>query len=236
MDRILVVVFNDASKAFEGRDALKELHHEDEMTLYAYAIITKKPDGTCIVNEEDDRAGLKTAIGSSIGALIGLLGGPPGFAIGTVAGFLTGVTAYLNTSRVSADFVDEVSKALTPGKFALVADVDEDWTRWIDLRMEELGGAIYRYAPSDVKRAAHEDEVAAMKTHLASLKAEHAQAGADRKAKLYEKINQLDTKIQQQLEKAKKRREEEEHAAKARAEVLKTKASASKEKEAEVHV
>lgn len=235
MNCILVVIFNEASKAFKARDALKGLHHEDEITLYAYAIITKNPDGTCTVNEEDDRAGLKTALGSSIGALIGLLGGPPGVALGTVAGFLTGVTAYLDTSRVSAEFVDEVSKQLKPGKFALLAEVDEDWTRWLDLRMEELGGAIYRYAPSEVKHAAHEDEIAAMKAHLASLKAEHAQSTADRRAKLFEKINQLDTKIQQQLEKQKKRREEKERQAKARAEILQAKTSA-KEKGAEIHV
>lgn len=225
MNRILVVVFNDASKAFEARDALEGLHHEDVITLYSYAIITKNPDGTCTVNEEDDRAQLKTALGSSIGALIGLLGGPPGFAIGTVAGFLGGVVAYLDTARVSATFVDEVSKELKPGKFALVAEIDEDWTRWLDIRMEELGGAIYRYAPSDVKHAAHRDEITALKADRAHLKAEHAASSAERKARLNERIAQLDTKIQQKLEKAKERREQQERHEKAKAEVLKDKAS-----------
>jgi uncharacterized membrane protein len=235
MDRILVVIFSETDKVFEGRDALRDLAHEDLLTLYAYAIITKKPDGKVVVNEEDDRAALKTALGSSIGALIGLLGGPPGFAIGTAAGFLAGVTAYLDTSRVSATFVDEVSKELSPGKFALVAEVNEDWTSWLDLRMEELGGAVYRYAPSDVKRGMHEDEIASMKADLALLKAEHAEASADRKAKLYEKINQLEAKLQQQLEKAKERREEAERRAKAKADVLKAKASSTKEKAEATH-
>lgn len=234
MDRILVVIFSDASKAFEARDALKGFHREDVITLYSYAIITKKPDGTCVVNEEDDRAGLKTALGSSIGALIGLLGGPPGFALGTVVGFLGGVTAYLDTARVTADFVDEVSKELTPGKFALVAEIEEDWTRWVDLRMEELSGVVYRYVPADVKHAAHEEELAAMKADLAVLKAEHGEARAERRVKLYERINQLETKIQQHLEKEKKRREESEDRAKAKAAMLKAKASTGKE--AETHV
>ena len=233
MDRILVVVFGEPHEVFEGRDSLKDLDREDLLTLYTYAIITKNPDGTVVVNEEDDRAGLKTALGSSIGALVGLLGGPAGFAISTAAGFLTGVTAYLDTSRVSAAFVDEVSKELTPGKFALLAEVDEGWTAWLDLRMQELGGVIYRYALSAVRHAVHEEEAASMKADLAQLKAEHEQAKADWKAKLYEKINQLDTKIQQQLEKAKKRREEDEDRAKAKAGILEAKASASKEKAAE---
>jgi len=232
MNRILVVVFGEASKAFEARDALKGFDHEDILTLYAHAIITKNPDGTCTVNEEQDRAALKTVLGSSIGALIGLLGGPAGFAFGAAAGFLTGVTAYLDTARVSATFVDEVSRELTPGKFALVAEIDEDWTRWIDLRMEELGGVIYRYAPSEVKHAAHKEEIAALKAELAQLRAEHAEASADRQAKLYETINQLETRIEQQMEKAKQRRREQQRQAKAKAEILDAKAERLKAKAA----
>lgn len=225
MNRILVVIFNEPSKVFEGRDALKGFDREDVLTLYAYAIIEKKPDGTTVVNEESDRQGLKTLLGGSIGALIGLLGGPAGVAIGTMAGFLTGVTAYLDSSGVSAEFVDEVSRELKPGKFALVAEIEEDWTRWVDLRMEELGGAVHRYALSDVKHAAHSDEITAMKADLALMKAEHAQASTERKAKLHEKINRLETKIQQRLEKVKQQRELNEAKAQARANVLKEKAA-----------
>jgi len=227
MDRILVVVFSDASKTFEGRDALKDLDQEDLLTLYAYAIITKTPEGKVVVNEEKDRVGLKTIAGTSLGSLIGLFGGPVGFGIGAVAGFLSGLIADLDNAGVSTGFVDDVSRELTPGKFVLVAEVDEDWTSWLDLRMTELGGVVYRYAPSDVKHSSHEAEIAAMKANIAMLKAEHQEASADRKAKLYEKINQLDTKIQQHLENEKKRREEAERRAKAKAEMLKAKASAA---------
>ena len=227
MDRILVVVFSDASKTFEGRDALKDLDHEDLLTLYAYAVITKTPEGKVVVNEEKDRVGLKTVAGTSLGSLIGLFGGPVGFGVGAVAGFLTGLIADLDNAGVSTEFVDDVSRELTPGKFALVAEVDEDWTSWLDLRMTELGGVVYRHAPSDVKHSSHQAEIASMKANIAMLKAEHQEASADRKAKLYEKINQLDTKIQQHLENEKKRREEAERRAKAKAEMLKAKASAA---------
>jgi len=227
MDRILVVVFSEASKTFEGRDALKDLDQEDLLTLYAYAVITKTPEGKVVVNEEKDRVGLKTVAGTSLGSLIGLFGGPVGFGVGAVAGFLTGLIADLDNAGVSTEFVDDVSRELTPGKFALVAEVDEDWTSWLDLRMTELGGVVYRYAPSDVKHSSHQAEIASMKANLAALKAEHGQARADRKTKLYDKINQLDTKIQQHLENEKKRREEAERRAKAKADMLKAKASAA---------
>ena len=67
--------------------------------------------------------------------------------------------------------------------------------------------------------------LAAMKADLAQIKAEHAKAQADRKAKLQEKINQLDSKIQTQLQNAKDRREATQRRAQAKVQVLKDKAA-----------
>jgi len=233
MDRVLVVVFSEASEALKARDALKSLDREDVLTLYAYAVITKQPDGTCLVNDEHDLGEAKTLLGTGLGSLIGLLGGAAGVAVGAVAGSLTGITAALEKSRVSAEFLDEVSKELTPGKCALVAEVDEEWSKWVDLCMEELRGTVYRYTLSEVKKAEHAADVAVMKADLALLKAEHAEAEANRQAKLHERINQLETKIQQRLEKEKEQREEADRRDRAKAEILKARASATKAKAAE---
>ena len=230
MDRMLVVIFSEIGKAFEGRDALKSLDRDDSITVYASAIITKNADGTSIVNEQDDPGVRRTLLGTCLGSLIGLLGGPTGVAIGAAAGSLAGATADLDNARIGADFVDEVSRQLTPGKFALVAEIDEEWTPWVNLRMEELGGVVYRRALSDAKHAANAEDVAAMKADLAQMKAEHAQARADHKAKLLEKINQLDTKIQRQLQMAKERREIAEAKDQEKVKVLEVKAARAREK------
>jgi len=42
MNRMLVVVFNNGSDAYKGREALQELDREGSITAYAYAVITKK--------------------------------------------------------------------------------------------------------------------------------------------------------------------------------------------------
>jgi uncharacterized membrane protein len=228
MNRMLVVVFGNESKAYEGRRALQDLDRDGSITAYAYAVITKNPDGTSSVKEGDDSGPLGTLVGTSVGSLIGLLGGPVGLAIGAGAGLLGGVIADLDNARISQDFVDDVSKQLTPGRVALVAEIDEEWTTPVDLRMESLGGIVFRRALSDVRDTANSEEIAAMKADLAQMKAEHAQAKADRKAKLQEKINQLDSKIQQQLQNAKERREAAEFRAQAKAKLLKVKAAAAR--------
>jgi len=236
MDRMLVVVFDTESKAYEGKKAILELENEGSIVVYGYAVVAKNANGTTTVKQSDDPGPLGTLVGTSLGSLIGLLGGPAGLAIGAAVGVLAGGTADLHNARIGDDFVDDVSTELLPNKFAVVAEIQEDWTTPVDLRMEAIGGTVFRRALSDVNHTVHNEDIAAMKADIAQMRAEHAKARADRKAKIQEKINQLDSKIQARLEKAKERRETAERQAKAKVEILKTKADALKAKAAETHV
>jgi len=228
MDRMLVVVFDSESKAYEGKKALLQLDREGSVGVYAYAVVAKNANGVVDVKQGDDSGPLGTLVGTSLGSLIGLLGGPVGLAIGATAGLAAGATADLNNARIGADFIDDVTKVLLPGKVAVVAAIDEDWTTPVDTRMELIGGIVFRRALSAVEETVNDKEVAAIKADIAQFKAEHAQAHADRKAKLQEKINQLDSKLQAQLQHAKERRQAAEREAQAKVQILKAKAAAAK--------
>jgi uncharacterized membrane protein len=224
---MLVVVFNNESDAYEGKNALVRLDDEGSISVYGYAVITKNSDGTASVKQGDDAGPLGTLVGTSLGSLIGLLAGPAGVAIGAAAGMGAGSAVDVDNARVGDDFIDDVTKQLLPNRTALVAEIEEDWTTPVDTRMEASGGTVYRRALSDVTHQVNHEDVAAMKADLAQLKAEHAQAKADRKAKLETKINQLDSKIQAQLQKAKEKHQEVEREAQAKAQVLKSKAASA---------
>ncbi|HET9308182.1 MAG TPA: DUF1269 domain-containing protein [Candidatus Sulfotelmatobacter sp.] len=230
MDRMLVVVFDNETKAYEGKKALLQLDGEGSISVYAYAVLAKHADGTATAKQGDDSGPIGSLVGTSFGSFIGLLGGPIGLAIGASAGLAIGAAADLNNARIGEDFIDDVAKTLVPNRVAVVAEIEEDWTTPVDTRMEAIGGSVFRRTLSDVKQTIHEENVAAMKADLAQMKAEHAKAHADRKAKLQEKINRLDSKIQAQLQNAKDRREALERQAQAKAQVLKAKADAAKAK------
>ncbi|HMD77774.1 MAG TPA: DUF1269 domain-containing protein [Terracidiphilus sp.] len=236
MDRMLVVVFDTEVKTYEGRNALLHLENEGSIAVFAYAVVAKNADGTTTVKQGDDSGPFGTLVGTSLGSLIGLLGGPTGLAIGATVGLLAGSAADLNNARIGGDFIDDVTRELLPGKFAVLAEVQEEWTTPVDVRMEAIDGKVFRRSLSDVKHTVDEEETAAMKADLAQMKAEFAKAHADRKAKLQEKINQLDAKIEARLENARERRHAAELQAKAKVEALKAKAAALKSKAAEVHV
>src|SRR5579864_2793898 len=230
MDRMLVVVFDNETKAYEGKEALLRLDSEGSISVYAYAVLAKHADGTATVKQGDDSGPIGSLVGTSFGSLIGLLGGPVGLAIGASAGLAVGAAADLNNARIGDDFIDDVTRVLLPNRVAVVAEIEEDWTTPVDTRMEAIGGSVFRRALSDVKQTIHEENVAAMKADLAQMKAEHAKAHADRKAKLQEKINQLDSKIQAQLQRAKDGREAAERQAQAKVRVLEAKAATAKSK------
>jgi len=235
MERMLVVVFENESKANEGAKTLRQLEVHNHITVYRHAVVVKNPDGSLTVRESDGRGPFALLIGTALGSLIGALGGLPGIGIGGTVGLVAGGAVDLNNAWVAGDFVDDVAKALLPNRAAIVAEIEEDATGPVDTQMKAIGGTVFRRALSEVERTMDGAHIAAIQAELAQKKAEHAQAHAERKAKLQEQINQLDSKLQVLLQKAKERREAAEREARAKAERLETKAEDAKAKAAKTH-
>ncbi len=236
MDRMLVVVFDNESKAHEGMQVLQQLDGDGSISVYGHAVLVKNPDGTTMVRQSDDRGPFGTLVGTLLGSLIGLLGGPTGFAIGAAVGFVGGATADLNKVRIGDDFIVDVARVLLPNRAAVVAEIEEDLTTPLDARMEVIGGTVFRRAVSEVKHTIHDEHIAAIKADLALKTAEHAKADADRKARLQENINELESKLQAWLEEDIERRQAAEREAQAKAEILKAKAAVAKARAAETHI
>jgi len=208
MEKMLVVVFENESGTYEGSRALKQLDAEGSITIHAEAVIKKDSNGKVSVMQAGDDFPVRTVGGTAIGSLIGLLGGPIGLGIGAVAGALAGSIGDLYVAGVNADFLDDVSAALTPGKCAVVADISEEWVTPVDSRMEAVGGVVFRTPKSTVEDDQRARDVAELKDEIAQLKAEHAQARAERKAKLQTRIDALNSKLQEKLDQAKQRSEQ----------------------------
>jgi uncharacterized membrane protein len=196
MNKMIVTVFNDESRAYEGVKALAELHGEGSLTLYATAVITKDSKGVVSVKQTDDQGPLGTVLGFATGSLIGLLGGPVGLAIGAAAGAVGGSVYDLAQLGVGEDFVAEVSQYLSTGKVAVVAEIDEEWVTPLDTRMEGLGGIVFRRARGEFIDAQIEREIAADKAEIANLKAEYNQALGEAKARLKAKLVAAQNRLQ----------------------------------------
>ena len=210
MERMLVVVFDNEKKTYEGSRALAALDSEGSISVYAEAVIEKNDDGTVVIKQIGEDFPISTFSGTAIGALIGALGGPIGLAVGAVGGAVAGSIWDLSRAGVNAEFLDDVSAKLTPGKWAIVSEISEEWVTPVDTRMETLGGTVFRISRNDVADEQDARDAAAIKADIAQLKEEQAKSRAEQKAKLQTKIDDLNKKLNAKQEQAKQRLEQRE--------------------------
>ena len=228
MERMLVVVFENELKAYDGSKALRALDSEGSISIHSEAVIKKNDDGTVTIKQEGGDFPIRTVGGTAVGALIGLLGGPIGVVVGAVGGTLAGGAWDISRAGVDADFLNEVSAKLTLGKWAVVSEISEDWVTPVDTQMEAIGGTVFRTARKSVEHEQYAKDVAAIKADIAQLKAEQSKSRADQKAKLQTKIDNLNKKLHTKLEKAKETSKQQEKEAKAKVDALEKKAAKAK--------
>lgn len=203
MSKMLVVVFDEESKAFEASRALLQLHAEGSISAYAGAIIARDEDGRISVKDDIDEGPIGTALGMMTGALVGMFAGPQGAILGAAMGSVMGATADLINLGVGVDFVDEVGTELEPGKVALVAEISEYWTTPVDTRMEELGGTVIRRNRLDVEDEQIQREIDAAKADYEALKAEIKASNEENKARLKSKLDAAKAKLEASADRAK---------------------------------
>jgi uncharacterized membrane protein len=205
MEKMLVVVFDNEKKAYDATRALNQLDSEGSVTVHAETVIAKSNDGTVTVKKEADEFPVRTVTGTAIGSLIGLLGGPIGVGFGAAAGTIAGAMDEIYFAGVDDDFIMDISSHLTNGKYAVLADVSEEWVTPIDTKMEELGGTVFRTAKKNFEADQWAKDTAATNLEIDQLKTEMAKARADRKAKLQSKIDALNKKLETKQMKANER-------------------------------
>jgi uncharacterized membrane protein len=159
MRNYISVVFSSSTKAYEGLHALWTLDGYGDVTVHGTAVVHRDGWGNLSVDTKETHPALATAVGVGIGTLLGALAGPAGLAVGAAGGAAigaaTGGAVGLTADAIRADSRDqagaETAFVLGNGQSAVIADVSEDSISWIDDRMRELGGTVYRRPKGDVE-------------------------------------------------------------------------------------
>jgi uncharacterized membrane protein len=195
MSKFVVIIFPSEKTAYEGTSALKQLHAEGTLSLYAMAVLAKEANGNIVTRQAVDEGPLGFAVGTLVGGLLGLLGGPIGGALGMSAGAFLGSISDAFDIGFRADFIEAASSRLAPGKAAVVAEIGEDWIAPLDMRMQTLGGEVVRQWRSDFEDAQIERLVRERQAELAELKREFDRAGAEAKTALKKRLDEARAKL-----------------------------------------
>jgi len=240
MSTFAVVVFPDEKRAYEGLRAYRELHAEGILTVYGTAVVQRDAQGALSILKRKDQGPLGTGVGALLGGVIGLFGGPVGAAIGLLGGAVAGGVRDCVHLEVSDEFLHRIEVDLTPGKFAVIAEVSEEWGAPLDTRMEALGAKVMREERETFEDDLLEKRVNVRKAALARRKAERAQRKAERTAeRAGAKANSMEVllaadigdelwKLENMAEKAAKRLDAAKQELDAKLEALQAQASGAK--------
>jgi uncharacterized membrane protein len=205
MSKFVVVVLPDEVKAYEGSRAFAALHSEGSLSVYSVAVVSKDKNGQIHVKSVSESGPLGIAVGALIGGLVGVLGGPPGVLAGVAGGAIIGGFSDLFNLGLSSKFIEKVSLQLTPGKTAVIAEVDEGWETPLDSRMAAIGGTVLRNWRSDIEDEQVAADIAARRADYHHLKSEFAHATESAKAILSAKVNDAKTQLHDAETRAKTR-------------------------------
>lgn len=184
MNKMIVVVFRNETDASKGLNRLKDLHAEGVITLYSSAIAVKDHLDIVSMKEMEGRGAARSFEGMAIGSLIGLLGGPAGFAVGAFAGSMTGLLFDMIKASVSEEFIDDVSDAMKPGSVTLLAEIDEEEIVPVDTKMEVYHGLVFRRLRKELENDQLVREISLYKEEIEHLKLELIDADDEIKAKI----------------------------------------------------
>ena len=229
MEKMIVVVFDNQSKAVAGLGALRDLDRQGEISVYDARIVVRDPSGALRVVENVDLTGFPEVMGGTVvGTLVGLLGGPIGVVVGGSTGALVGAISDARDMGVTEEFVNDIQAALTPGKSAICASIEEgEWLMPLDVEMEKAGGVIFRRIRSYEKERQEDVDAAAHRAEMEQLKAERARAKADRLDKIDARIDSLRARLENSIERRRLKMRARQHERDARIQALQAKADKS---------
>jgi uncharacterized membrane protein len=195
-NNIIVVSFEDDSKAYEAMTNLKELDSQSQVGLRAAAIVVRHEDGQLEIKDEIADDGVSgTATGGILGLLVGVLFGPFGVLIGGATGLLVGSLFDLDDDDDTESVLADISRFARAGHNTLLAEVSEPSPEVIDTAMAQLDGAVLRRAVVDVEAeiaAAEEAQKAAKKEARKVLREQRL---AKQKTDIHARIEALKAKL-----------------------------------------
>jgi uncharacterized membrane protein len=204
IENVVLVAFEEESKAYQAATVLKEASAEGRVDLHAVAVMQRMEDGTLRIKEgdaDDFPAGTWTGgiVGGTTGGILGLtlgtLGGPLGLLLGGTGGALLGSLIDIDDADRAESVLATMARAIKPNETALIAHVTEPAVEVIDTEMERLGGEVVRRPVADVEAEIVAAEDAAMVAEEEARRKLREERSAERKEKVQQKIDELKAKL-----------------------------------------
>lgn len=152
MENLAILRFSQSATAYQAFTELKTLDSTAAVGVHEAAVVVCRDDRTLEARDTVgfDRAG-GTNVGSLLGLLLGIAGGPFGVLLGWLAGGAIGSTVDVSNAADAASALQWVGRSLSPGETALIAILSEPTLDALDAMAHRLGGAVTRFSANVVQ-------------------------------------------------------------------------------------
>lgn len=144
---LMYLVFKSEESRKQAKDALKEAEKEDLIEIINAADLTKDDKGEVHYKELEDLKYRKKGrlVGSGVGAILGLVGGPAGLLVTTAAGAIAGgLISRLKDKGVPNEKLKAWAQELDKGSYALLVLVNHIWVDQIIKEVADYTASVVR--------------------------------------------------------------------------------------------
>jgi uncharacterized membrane protein len=140
--QVVVAAFTDEMAANQELQQLNQLQKEKTIKIVDVAALQRDERGNLHINEPSDWGWRKGAVaGGIVGAAVGLIAGPVGWAtLGGAA--IGGLAAKLRDSGFNDSELRRLGEGLTPGTSALVTLIEPMWVKQVEEELTKADAAI----------------------------------------------------------------------------------------------
>jgi len=185
MSRLVVAVFNNRDEAFLAAGAIKELCQSGELLIYALTVIVNEME-KILVDESMTEHPNKTVLGNTTRAMIELLAEPYWHRIDKQS--IDEPSTPIAAMGVEPTFIAEVTRQLSPGRAAIITEIEEDIPLMANL-VESSGGIVFHSTRSELIDLHIAQQLETMRRQIQDLEGRLAHASEDSKADLKRELD-----------------------------------------------
>ncbi|MCW2118582.1 DUF1269 domain-containing protein [Flavobacterium sp. 7A] len=195
MANIIVIPFTEEENAIAALHKIKELDGYGDITLYEHMMIRKKDhDLYEVLFYKEEGEGWRTLTGMALGGLLGAFAGPIGFFVGMYTGIVAGAAWDVSRHDFENELVERVSNKMVVGTIAIIAEVGEDSTIFIDDALKPFASEIIRSEAGIEFDDYIDDHIEDLEVKIERQRAKLRKATAEEKTKIKTKIADLKEK------------------------------------------
>jgi uncharacterized membrane protein len=201
MTDLIIATFTQESHAIEA--SIKMLEHESigEISIYELVIIKKNQDGNTEILKSENTGESRTLSGLAFGNPADDLAGPVGTVIAMFSGTFTGALLESDYFSLSEDLGSKVIMKLQAGTVALVAEIDENNTVFVNESLEAMGGRVSRIDVDYEYKKYADEQIETYDDEIAKERAKIKIAVIREKDKIQKKIAELKEKRRKRIAK-----------------------------------